>query len=89
MSQKYDKLLLNESRYQPRPIAVDDLVLIRITSLPARGTGLKLTPKWQGSFRVSKIIGNDRYEVVEVKGSKRCSCGKHKTVDPLKLGVMW
>ncbi|GLV46486.1 hypothetical protein CBL_20815 [Carabus blaptoides fortunei] len=61
----------NKTRFQPNPIAVNDLVLIRITSLVANGTSRKLTPKWRGPFRVSAILGNDRYEVAEIKGSSR------------------
>lgn len=52
-------------------MAIDDLVLIHITSLPATGTSRKLLSKWRGPFRVSKILENDRYEVSEIKGSKR------------------
>ncbi|EFA12417.1 hypothetical protein TcasGA2_TC016388 [Tribolium castaneum] len=48
-----------------------DLVLIKITSTPATGASHKLLPKWRGPFRITKVLGNDRYEVADIPGSCR------------------
>ncbi|XP_064211625.1 uncharacterized protein LOC135265647 [Tribolium castaneum] len=48
-----------------------DLVLIKITSTPATGVSHKLLPKWRGPFRITKVLGNDRYEVADIPGSCR------------------
>lgn len=69
--QEEQKERFDKTRYQPKPIAVNDLVMIRVTSFPATGSSRKLLPKWRGPFQVSRILANDRYEVAEVKGSQR------------------
>lgn len=48
-----------------------DLVLIKIQSQSNDGKSRKLLPVFKGPFRVKKIMGNDRYEVTDIKGSER------------------
>lgn len=58
-------------RSRAHPYAQGDLVLIRITTAAASGTSRKLLPKWRGPFRVTKVLGNDRYEVADIPGNTR------------------
>lgn len=69
--QAQQKQHFDEKRCSPVSYHVGDLILMRITSLPATGSSRKLLPKWKGPFRVSKILGNDRYEVREIPGMTR------------------
>lgn len=69
--QQEQKKRFDKTRFNPKSLKVNDLVLIRVTSLPATGKSRKLLPKWKGPFRISKVVGNDRYEVCEIKGSRR------------------
>lgn len=61
----------DQKRTRAQPYHVGDLVLARITSLPATGHSQKLSPKWRGPFKVTKVAGNDRYEICDIPGSSR------------------
>lgn len=52
-------------------LSVGELVLVKISSIVSTGTSRKLVPKWKGPFKVSKVLENDRYEVVDIPGSRR------------------
>lgn len=58
-------------RRAPDVFQAGDLVLLRITSAQATGASRKLQPKWRGPFRISKVLGNDRYEVRDIPGMTR------------------
>lgn len=48
-----------------------DLVLIKIQSQSNEGQSRKLLPVFKGPFRVKKVMGHDRYEVTDLRGSER------------------
>lgn len=50
---------------------VGDLVLLKVTSVPATGSSQKLLPKWRGPYRVSRLLGCDRYEVRDIPDMTR------------------
>jgi hypothetical protein len=50
---------------------VGDLVLLKVTSAQATGSSQKLLPKWRGPFKITRQLGNDRYEVQDIPGSVR------------------
>jgi hypothetical protein len=66
MKRRYD-----EARLPSKVYAVGDFVLLRITSNVATGQSHKLLPKWRGPFKVTRVLGNDRYVVEDIPGSKR------------------
>lgn len=69
--QAQQKQRFDEKRCSPVKYHIDDLILMKITSLPATGSSRKLMPKWKDPFPVSKVLGNDRYEVKEIPGMER------------------
>ena len=69
--QAAQKSRFDRVRTAGQPYQEGDLVLIRLTSGPATGTSRKLLPKWRGPFRVTKVLGNDRYEVADIPGATR------------------
>lgn len=40
--------------------------MLKITSDPGTGSSRKLRPKYKGTFRVTKVLINDRYEVQDL-----------------------
>jgi hypothetical protein len=68
---RYQKGRFDRSRSKARSYDVGDLVMITIQSHSNDGKSRKLLPVFKGPFQVSKVMGNDRYEVTEVKGSER------------------
>ena len=68
--QRNQKDRFDDKRSPARCYAVDDLVMLRITSTPSTGTSRKLEPKWRGPFRVTRVLEHDRYEVGEIAGCR-------------------
>ena len=66
--QRFDK-----SRTKAYTYAEGDLVLVKIQSHNNDGNSRKLLPVFKGPFRVKKVLGNDRYEVTDIKGTERSS----------------
>ncbi|KAK9680919.1 Integrase core domain [Popillia japonica] len=64
-------LVFNRKRKAPELFNVGDLVLTKITSLPAIGDSKKLVPKFRGPFNVVEVLPNDRYRVREDVHSSR------------------
>ncbi len=60
--ERYDKLRRVADMY-----AIDDVVMILITSQANTGSSKKLHPKFRGPFRVTKRLYNDRYEVEDLR----------------------
>jgi hypothetical protein len=58
-------------RSKARQYSQNDLVLIRVTCSPATGTSRKLCAKWRGPFRVTAVLGHDRYAVQDIPGAIR------------------
>lgn len=69
--QARQKTQFDSKRCAPKIFQKGDLVLLKITSNPATGVSQKLMPKWRGPFRVSKVLGCDRYEVTDIPGMTR------------------
>ncbi|CAH2228158.1 jg4831 [Pararge aegeria aegeria] len=72
-SAQYQKERFDKSRVKAKTYKEGDLVLIRIQSQSNDGQSRKLMPTFKGPFQVKKILNNDRYEVVDLRGSQRCS----------------
>lgn len=69
--QQEQKRRFDAKRCPAKQFQVGDLVLVKITSIPATGANRKLLPKWTGPFKVTKILDNDRYQVQEIPGMQR------------------
>lgn len=70
--QKQQKNSFDQIRYQPKSIAVNDLVLMyALQILQQLVTAEKVIPKWRDQIRVTIGFKHDRDEVAEVKGGKR------------------
>lgn len=52
---------------------VGDLVVLKIPSHSNDGQSTKLMPLYKGPFQVTKILGHDRYQVTDMRGSERSS----------------
>lgn len=62
---RYDKTKINAKIYKE-----GDLVKILKPTPNNDGQSKKLLPKYSGPFKVTKILGNDRYEVSSITGTK-------------------
>jgi hypothetical protein len=65
------KRRFDRHRSKARQYSQNDLVLIRVTCSPATGTSRKLCAKWRGPFRVTAVLGHDRYAVQDIPGATR------------------
>nr|XP_053605830.1 uncharacterized protein K02A2.6-like [Plodia interpunctella] len=64
--QRFDKTRTKAKVYEE-----GDLVLVKIQSLTNDGQSRKLLPVFKGPFKVKRVLGNDRYEVMDLRGSER------------------
>lgn len=69
--QRKKKDYFDAKRCKPRTYIVGDLVLLKIIFQPSIGHSRKPKPIWKGPFRVSKALGQDRYEVKDIPGMMR------------------
>ncbi|KAL0449087.1 UNVERIFIED_CONTAM: hypothetical protein Slati_1465100 [Sesamum latifolium] len=65
--QRYKGAMINahNKRVKARYFQVGDLVLRRVDTLKPVG---KLDPKWEGPYKITKIIGNGAYELEDAEG---------------------
>ena len=61
---------LDKGRKVATEYQVDDLVLWRDASTCSgeKGVYRKLLNKYGGSYRIAKVLGNDRYKITTIKG---------------------
>ncbi|KAJ8976490.1 hypothetical protein NQ317_008465 [Molorchus minor] len=64
------KLRFDSKRAKAKRYAVGELVLVRVTSIPATGESKKLNPRYKGPYKISAVLPNDRYEVVDMMGRR-------------------
>ncbi|KAL0410494.1 UNVERIFIED_CONTAM: hypothetical protein Slati_3639100 [Sesamum latifolium] len=66
-TQRYKITMINahNKRVKVRHFQVGDLVLRRVDALKPVG---KLDPKWEGPYKITKIIGNGAYELEDTEG---------------------
>ncbi|KAL0456475.1 UNVERIFIED_CONTAM: hypothetical protein Slati_0986700 [Sesamum latifolium] len=66
-TQRYKSTIINahNKKVKSRHFQVGDMVLRRVDTLKPVG---KLDPKWEGPYKITKIIGNDAYELEDTKG---------------------
>ncbi|KAL0462271.1 UNVERIFIED_CONTAM: hypothetical protein Slati_0114700 [Sesamum latifolium] len=66
-TQRYKSTMINahNKRVKACHFQVGDLVLRRVDTLKPVG---KLDPKWEGPYKITKIIGNGAYELEDAKG---------------------
>lgn len=76
-SQDRQKKTYDSNRLPAVSYAVGDLVKITKTNFQNDGKSKKLLPKFIGPFKVTKYLGNDRYEISNVPGFK---ARKYETV---------
>ncbi|EFA07709.2 hypothetical protein TcasGA2_TC002186 [Tribolium castaneum] len=69
--QASQKQRFDAARCEGKHYSVGDLILLKITSNAPTGSSQKLLPKWRGPYRITKILGNDRYEVQNIPGLSR------------------
>lgn len=63
----------DKSRTKARRYNKEDLDMVKIQSQSNDWRSKKLLPVFKGPFKINKILGHDRYEVTDIKGSERCS----------------
>ncbi|VEN35184.1 unnamed protein product, partial [Callosobruchus maculatus] len=63
----------NKNKRKAPEFKVGEKVLLKISNFTSDGTTNKLKEKFKGPFTVTRVMGNDRYEVKEDLGSERCS----------------
>ncbi|RWW82849.1 hypothetical protein BHE74_00008668 [Ensete ventricosum] len=59
---------LYNQRIRPRPIGKGDLVLRRAEVSDPRHTRGKLTPRWEGPYRVSQVVRDGTYTLSTIEG---------------------
>ncbi|KAL0411430.1 UNVERIFIED_CONTAM: hypothetical protein Slati_3732700 [Sesamum latifolium] len=66
-TQRYKSTIINahNKRVKARHFQVGDLVLRRVDTLKPVG---KLDPKWEGPYKITKIIENDAYDLKDTEG---------------------
>ncbi|KAL4702181.1 hypothetical protein ACJJTC_015015 [Scirpophaga incertulas] len=70
----------NKSRKAPKQYQVGDLVRIEKDIRTESGHSRKLLPKCIGPYRISKVLGNDRYEIVETPITRKNAVRAYKAV---------
>ncbi|CAH1994471.1 unnamed protein product [Acanthoscelides obtectus] len=73
---KKKKERFDKTRIQAKKYLVDDVVMVLKTDAPCTGASRKLVPKYKGPFKVTKVLYNDRYEVVDLRENYK----RYKTV---------
>ncbi|KAG7304531.1 hypothetical protein JYU34_011480 [Plutella xylostella] len=63
----------DSTRMKARQYTEGDLVLLKIQSQSNDGRSKKMLPVFKGPFQIKKVLGHDRYEVVDMRGSERCN----------------
>lgn len=58
-------------RIKAKKYDVGELVLVKIQSQSNDGRSKKLMPVYKGPFQIKKYLGQDRYEVCDMRGSER------------------
>lgn len=74
-SQARQKIRFDRVRKNPKVYSIGDLVRVERETRADPGNSRKLLPKCSGPYRITKVLGNDRYEVEDTpitkkKGSK-------------------
>lgn len=69
----------DQKRKAAKTYIVGDLVKILKNAPSNDGKSRKLLPKYTGPFKISKILGNDRYEVTNIEGMN-ITRGKYKNI---------
>lgn len=72
-SAEYQKRKFDNCRVKAKQYTEGDLVLVKIQSQSNDGQSRKLLPSFRGPFQVKKVLGHDRYAVVDLRGSERSS----------------
>ncbi|CAK1599857.1 unnamed protein product [Parnassius mnemosyne] len=69
--QQKQKARFDKSRKKAKIYQVGDLVRVEREINSHTGQSKKLQPKCSGPYRVSKVLGNDRYEIIDTPITKR------------------
>lgn len=78
MKERFDK-----KRCAPKQYNEGDLVLVQ-KQLNNPGESNKLLPRYSGPYKVTKILGNDRYEVSSIEGYSKRAYKNVYTADTIK-----
>lgn len=70
--QEKQKVAYNKRASIPPKFNVGDLVSVK-REIPSSGQSRKLVPKYQGPYRVTACLGNDRYQVEDTPLTKKCN----------------
>lgn len=70
ISQEYNKNYFDRNRKLATKYSVEDYVMVRNFDSHA-GVSKKLLPKFNGPYRISKILKNDRYLLQDVEGFQK------------------
>lgn len=61
----------NAKRKDAHVYSVGDLVVLKIPGHSNEGQSTKLMPLYKGPFQITKVLGNDRYQVSDMRGAER------------------
>lgn len=67
------KASFDSKRKEAHIYKVGDLVVLKIPSHTNDGQSTKLLPLYKGPFQVTNVLGNDRYQVADMRGAERSS----------------
>lgn len=89
INQQKQKERFDRSHKKPTQYKLGDLVRVERDIRSDPGQSRKLLPKCVGPFRISKIIGNDRYEIEDTPITRKEACKPYRSVfavDRLRFG---
>lgn len=67
----HQKESFDAKRCVAKQYEIGDLVLVKVSSQAGNGNSTKLLPVYKGPFKITKILGKDRYHIVDIIGSER------------------
>lgn len=80
INQQKQKERFDRSHKKPTQYKLGDLVRVERDIRSDPGQSRKLLPKCVGPFRISKIIGNDRYEIEDTPITRKEGCRPYRSV---------
>lgn len=80
INQQEQKERFDKSHKKPTQYKIGDLVRVEKDIRTEPGQSRKLLPKCVGPFRISKIIGNDRYEIEDTPITRKEGCKPYRSV---------
>ncbi|CAB3244501.1 unnamed protein product [Arctia plantaginis] len=80
INQQKQKERFNRSHKKPTQYKIGDLVRVEKDIRTDPGQSRKLLPKCVGPYRISKIIGNDRYEIEDTPITRKAGSKPYRSI---------